>query len=257
MWAPFGRTDSMQKNTKYEKLYNEFVKSNKIYIAGYTVIEKSYYIHVKVPSESQKDGRYEYDVVIRLFTDKPELELTNSLRAYYMQFFSNSPGFIYKYAALYKKEDYLIKDLYDKLDSDYKDVMPEKTNSDMILSYDKSIYFACKFLSDGRFRYLSKFGILLQKKKTPEKFFSDISDFKSVKFDHDLLNTERKLKRDIENKNNAERKRTQKRLSDLHRISASTSTSRNGNRSVHRTVKITGGHRITKKVARKSTKRKG
>ena len=152
MRSPFGRTDSMDQNIKYEKMYNEYTKSNKIYVSGYTIIESSYYIHIKIPSESQKDGKYEYDVIIRFFTDKPELEKSMSLRAYYMQFFSNSPSFIYKYAALYKKEDYLIRELYDKLDPEYKDVMPEKTNSDMILSYDKSIYFACRFLSDGRFR---------------------------------------------------------------------------------------------------------
>ena len=104
MHSPFGLNSSMEKNNKYESLYNTFVQSNKIYIAGYTNIEDSYYVHVKIPSESQKDGKYEYDVVIRFFTDKPELRHVNSLRAYYMQFFSNSPSFIYKYAALYKKE---------------------------------------------------------------------------------------------------------------------------------------------------------
>ena len=84
----------------------------------------------------------------------------------------------------------MIKELYDKLDPEYADKMPEKTNSDMKVSYDKSIFFACKYLSDLRFKYLNKIGPLQRRKKTPEKFFSDISDFKSVKFDQDLMKTE-------------------------------------------------------------------
>lgn len=253
MRSPFGTTTSMDKNTKYDQLYKEFIKDNKIYIEGYTVIENSYYIHIKIPSESQKDSNYKYDVVIRFFTDKPNLLLTPSLRAYYMQFFSNSPGFIYKYAALYKKEDYLIKEMYNKLDSQYQNVMPEKTNSDMNLSYDKSIYFACKFLSDGQFRYLNKYGILLQKKKSPSAFFSAINDFESVKFDHELMNTEKRLKKDIDKKQSSEKKG--KKPTDTNKIQANSSTSKDKS-SIHRVIKITGNHnRIKKKSATKSTRR--
>lgn len=257
MRSPFGRTDSMEKNTKYQELYETYKRSNKIYVAGYCNIEDSYYIHVKIPSESQKDGKYEYDVVIRFFTDNPSLKPGNSLRAYYMQFFSNSPGFIYKYAALYKKEDYLIRDLYNKLDPEYSNVMPTKTNSDMVLSYDKSIYFACRFLSDGRFRYLNKFGLLLQKKKTPSKFFSDISDFKSIKFDQDLLNTEKKLKRDIANSKKSDERKDIKKLYDLNKIQAGGSTAKNKHSSsIRRKPKITGGSKKAKIVARKTTRKK-
>lgn len=257
MHSPFGLNSSMEKNNKYESLYNTFVQSNKIYIAGYTNIEDSYYVHVKIPSESQKDGKYEYDVVIRFFTDKPELRRVNSLRAYYMQFFSNSPSFIYKYAALYKKEDYLIKVLYDKLDPEYSNVMPTKTNADMELSYDKSIYFACKFLSDGRFRYLNKVGLLLQKKKTPAKFFSDISDFQSIKFDRELMDVEKKLKRDIQNKRTPDEHKDRKKLNDLKKIQAGSSTLKDKTHtSISRKPKITGNsHKKTKIVARKTTKK--
>lgn len=257
MMSPFGIYSSMEKNNKYEALYENFVKSNKIYIAGFTNIEDSYYVHIKIPSESQKDGKYEYDVVIRFFTDKPALRAGTSLRAYYMQFFSNSPGFIYRYAALYKKEDYLIKALYDKLDPEYSNVMPTKTNADMELSYDKSIYFACKFLSEGRFRYLTKVGLLLHKKKTPQKFFSDISDFKAIKFDQELMNVEKKLKKDLDSGKIAEERKDRKKLHDLNKKQPEQSTLKDKSKpSITRKPKITGGgHKKTKIVARKTTKK--
>ena len=254
MYSPFGESGSMDKNVKYAKLYEDFVQKHKIYIAGFTIIGESYYVHVRVPSESHSDGKYEYDVVIKFFTNKPELNKTISLRQYYMQFFSNSPGFMYRYAALYKKHGYLIKEIYDKLDPEYADVMPDKTNADMELSYDKSIFFACKFLSDGRFRYLNKIGLLVRKKKNPEKFFADISDFRSVKFDQDLMNTEKKLRKDIENQSKNKQKDIQK-ANKLKRKMASYSSSKGGNVSNHRVVKIKSGGHKPKIVAKKSTKR--
>lgn len=254
MYSPFGDSNSMDKNIKYAQLYEDFVKHLKIYVAGFTVIGESYYVHVRVPSESNKDGKYEYDVVIKFFTDKPELKKTISLRQYYMQFFSNSPGFIYRYAALYKKHDYLIKEVYDKLDPEYADVMPEKTNADMQVSYDKSIYFACKYLSDGRFKYLNKIGHLGRRKKTPERFFADISDFKSVKFDQDLMNAEKKLRKDIENQSE-DKQKTVHKTNQIKKQMASYASSKGGKVSTHRTVRITSGGRKPKIVAKKSTKR--
>lgn len=253
MYSPFGDSSSMDKDEKYKKLYNEFVHHLRIYIAGYTVIGDSHYIHIRVPSETQKDNRYEYDVIIKFFTDKPELNKSISLREYYMQFFSNSPGFIYRYAALYKKHDYLIKELYDKLDPEYADVMPEKTNASMKVSYDKSIFFACKYLSDARFRFLNKIGPLTRRKKTPEKFFANISDFKSIKFDQDLMNAERKLRRDIENNKNDERRKSANKTFQLQKQLSSLSSTKDGKTSNHRMIKIKSGGRKPKIVARRRT----
>ena len=138
--APFHDRSNLEKDVTYDSKYKAFVSSNKIRIFAMCVIEDSYYIHVKIPSESQKNGKYEYDVVIRFFTDNPEILKQDTLRHYYIQFFSNSPSFMYQYAYLYKKEGFLIEALYDKIDADYIDTPPEKTNASMKTSYDKSIY---------------------------------------------------------------------------------------------------------------------
>ena len=256
MREPFGRSDSMDKNAKYDELYKKFISENKIRIEGFTTIEDSYYVHIKIPSESQtteKNKKYEYDVIIRFFTDKPELLLAGSFRAYYMQFFSNSPSFIYRYAYLYKEHDYLIKMLYDKLDPEYQNVKPEKTNAGMELSYDKSIYFACRFLSDHQFRYMNKKGVLGAKKKTPQKFFSDISDFKSVKFDQDLMNAEKKLKKSIDKGGTTKEKSDAGR--EIFDLNKKQNIEAKKGKKITGKPKIKGSHRVIKIVGRKTTRK--
>ena len=254
MRSPFNRDSDMEKNMKYEKAYNEFVRNNRIYVAGFTQIEDSYYIHIKVPSESQKQGKYEYDVVLRFFSDRPEVLKGATLEAYYIQFFSNSPGFMYRYAVLYKKEGYLIEALYNKLDPEFKDKLPEKTNPNMEVSYDKSIYYACKYISEKRFRYLHKFGAIIQKKKKPENFFLDITDFKSVKLDQELMKVERDLGKEVERyKRSRATREAKRRVISGGKIGASKMTSGLIPGSVKRAVKKVAKGKIR---PGKSTKKK-
>lgn len=202
---PFHQKNSLTRDTEYDTKYRKFVAENKIRIFAMCQIEDSYYIHIKVPSESQKSKGYEYDVIIRFFPPNGDIEKQSHIRNYYIQFFSNSPSFMYQYAYLYKKEGFLIEALYNKLDADYIDIPPEKTNKEMKISYDKSIYFACRFLEDKKFRYLDKTGMLLNKKVSERRFFSNISDFQSIKIDQILIGEEKKLSREIKKKNDQER----------------------------------------------------
>lgn len=251
--SPFHKKADVSKDTEYSTKYREFILSNKIYIKAICIIEESYYIHIKVPSESQKNGNYEYDVIIRFFTDDPEVASQNHLRNYYIQFFSNSPSFMYQYAYLYKEGGYLIKALYDKLDADYIDTPPTKTNSDMKLSYDKSIYFACKYLSDMQFRYLSKTGPINMKKVDEHKFFSNVTDFKSIKFDATLMSEEKKLTKLLDNKSPRKRKNVNK---ETTKKIPTKSTSKDKRLSITYTTKKKGVGVTPKKQAAKTTRRK-
>lgn len=159
--TPFGRQDMGDKLQDYEQRYRKYYQSNRIRVVAMTEVEGSYYLHLEVPSESAKEQKYKYDVVIRFFTPDPHTAREGSLRNYYVQFFSNSPSFIYRYAVLYKQHGVLIEFLYDKMSKEHMDQLPTKANSSMELSFDKSIYFACKYLSERKFRYLNKFGMLL------------------------------------------------------------------------------------------------
>lgn len=224
LFSPFHKTEShKQKDLDYDTKYRSYINENKISIAGMCEIEDSVFIHVKVPSESQNN--YSYDVIIRFFSTDPLIINQNHLRNYYIQFFSNSPSFMYQYAYVYNQEGFLIEALYDKLDPDYIDKPPEKANASMTLSYDKSIYFACRYLSDNKFRYLDKNGVITRKKKPSNKFFRDISDFKSVKFDQYVLAEEKKLSKQLEKKSPHQKDKSSSRDRNATKKNASKSTS--------------------------------
>lgn len=194
--APFGNTSDQSKLTKYSNMYA--TNLSKIKLVGYTIIEDAYYFHVMIPSESHKAQDMNYDVVIRFFTNNPKIQKETTLNNYYIQFYSNSPGFIYNYVVLYKMHGFLITALYEKLDPRFMDTLPTKMNKNLELSYDKSIYFACRFLSEHKFRVLDKRGNYFGRKISPLKFFKEIGDFQTVKLESELIAIEKKAMKDME-----------------------------------------------------------
>lgn len=194
--APFG-IPNKQKQLKYESRYLAYKKANKIKIESSIEYEKNYFVHLKVPSESQR-GDSSYDVVIQFFTPDEKIRREVSVKHYYVQFFSNSPGFMYKYASLYKLEGYLIEALYDKFADGMLDVLPDKANSKYELYFDSSIYYACRYLLDNKSTVLTKFSLKIFKTKPPEIFFRDIQDTESVALSKDVSNLHREIKKEIE-----------------------------------------------------------
>ena len=207
--SPFGVSDINIKNTaiQYEEKYKKLMQSaRKIYCENWTESDGMYMIHMKIPSESQ-DGVY-YDVVVQFFTDDDQLAKQNNLERYYIQFFSNSPSFIYKYAALYKVHGYLIDTLYEKMDPEYSKILPDKANPNYKVEYDKSIYYACRFLQDNNYNILRKTNITLYKKVNMVKFLRSIKDYEMVKTDSELYNLEKGLKKELDkDKQQAKEKR--------------------------------------------------
>lgn len=239
--SPFGTIQDVNKTLKYNIRYDSL--KSKIHIEGYTSVTDDYYIHIKVPSES--DTTRIYDVIIRFFL--PNRKAFDNLGKYFVQFFSNSPGFMYQYAVLYRIHGFLIEDLYNKMDPDFINKLPEKSNPNMKMMYDSSIYFACKFLNENSFQYLSKFGLIVRHKKTPDRFFKDISSFKDIKVQMDTANL---------NRNKAAKKKvvTVKRTS-LNGIKTAGKSTIKGSSGIHIVKKKNGNsHMVSKKRPKKSLK---
>lgn len=242
MHSPFGESANPADRVKFEHDYQRIQGDFQIKIMGYSQVESSYYIHLKIPSESKKDAKYGYDVVIRFFTDNPDLEKEETLSKYYLQFFSNCPSFIFQYAVLCKQKGYLIEELFNKLEKKYQNKLPEKANPNMKLTWDRSLYCAVRFLSRNKFKILSKHGnVLMMKKKPLERLVSGITDFESVKLDQSLISSERKLKQTLEQ----EKKKKDLRNGTKKRTPSSTQTK--GITRVHATG------RKPKQTARKTT----
>ena len=154
---PFGKGVTAFNNSSVkdslEKRYNELYKSGKkINLSGVYIHKGDYYIHLLIPSESERPNHY--DVVIRLRKDGI-LNTSQFLSTSTVQFFSNCPSFTYSFAWVYKRHGLLIPELIEKFDNiDFKKE-PEIRNPYGVVNYDKSIFFACHFLLSNM-RYLNK-----------------------------------------------------------------------------------------------------
>lgn len=251
--APFGEPEL--KSNDYEKKYQELKRKKKIIPSGITIVEDNYFVHLRVGSESNS-GEF-YDVVIMFFTDSPEVKLNMHLERYYVKFFSNSPSFIYQYAALYKKHGFLIDLLFDKLDSQYADKLPEKVNQSHKMSYDKSIYCAAKFLLDNRMSGMIKTNYLFRK-KNPDKFFQDIKDFENVKLSAELRSLDKKIDKELEvnKKKKKEQKQERKQSRKNGGKTRSTTTNPGITQVKKKTSTLSNGSGVKKsKVVRRSAKK--
>lgn len=189
---PFGSPDTENQKKLHQK-YKE--NSGKIKIVNGLIYENTYMVHIAIPSESQ-EGK-SYDVVIQFLPGSKVIEKEFSLLNYYVQFFSNSPSFVYRYAVLYKNNGYMIDALQEKMDPNYADALPSKTNKEMKLTYDKSLYFACRFLEDHKEEYMVKRFYERFKHVKFQKFLDDITDYKGEKFNFDIYEIESSFKKEL------------------------------------------------------------
>lgn len=115
-----------------------------------------YYFHFKIPSESNRRENT-YDVVLKFMIDDDIKEVVNdkNLNRYYLQFFSNSPSFTYTFAYAFNFHDMLIQTLAKKYEPPVLKQLPLTRNPAEIISYEKTIYFACHYLLHDK-RYLDK-----------------------------------------------------------------------------------------------------
>ena len=262
--APFG-TKNEQKRTQYEGRYLSFIKSNKIRVESAIEFEENYFVHLKVPSESQK-GETLYDVVVQFFTPDELIKKELTLSHYYVQFFSNSPGFVYKYASLYKLQGYLIESLCEKFEIGTLDTLPDKTNSSYELGYDSSIYYACRYILDNKTRLMGKLNLKIVKKKTPERFFEDIQDTEEIGLMRDVTNLQKSIKSEIKKdtalslQQEQKLKKNKKFAKDIQRSknikhAVTTTMHDDGNASSRKLPKLFTGESSSAKVVSKSVKK--
>ena len=220
--APFGNEEP--KNQDFEQKYKKLYADKRISLVALTPIDDDYLLHLSVGSDTNPTEAY--DVVLLFFTDNETIKKEITFKNYYVKFFSNSPSFIYQYAVLYRQNGFLIDMLYDKMDEKYKDVLPDKVNKEHNLSYDKSIYCACKYVlskSSAFNKYLN-----FTPKKTPDIFFRGIKDFADVKMISEIRSMDKKINKELE-----ENKKKQKEEKGKSRGKSSIGT-------VKKVSKITG-----------------
>ena len=153
---PMGKGSSVIMNRDQVKLYLD--EKYKLLIDKFGDFEVtiymhngSFYYHVIIPSESRR--RNTYDIVVQFVnSDDPKEDFSNdpTLKRYHVKLFSNCPSFTFTYAYVYSEYDKMV----DVLQSKYKDVIltnpPSQRNPGEISSFEKSTYYACKFLKEHK-----------------------------------------------------------------------------------------------------------
>lgn len=140
----FGKRENIKMDL--EQRFYELLKSAKnqnfehdIYRDG-----NDYYFALKIPSEKYK--KIEYDVVIRMYPKETAVIAENTLLNYNIQFFSNSPAFVFTYAYVSNKDKMLINFLSSKLGSKALTDPPSVRNPVEIYGFEKSIYFSLLYI---------------------------------------------------------------------------------------------------------------
>ena len=135
--------------TDLNQRYFKLIDKHKDFKTKRIKVGEDYYFHVMIPSESERENTY--DVVIKFTSlDNNTFSKDLTLNRYYMSVFSNCPSFVYTYAYVYNKYQMLINDLKDKYDEIVLASNPVVKNPGEIINYDKSIYFACKYLQEHK-----------------------------------------------------------------------------------------------------------
>jgi len=98
------------------------------------------WFHVKVPDE-QMTGFY-YDVVLTFHPDSKLQVNAEDIFGYKVHFFSNDPGFIFKFCYEFNQNKLLVDPLKSRFNSKALNLPANQTNPEHEIRYPKTIYFA-------------------------------------------------------------------------------------------------------------------
>ena len=107
------------------------------------------YYHLIIPSEN-KDRDNSYDVIIKFKQTDDKEKFDQSYRQYQIEFFSNCPSFTYGYAYVANINKYLASEFANKYEEAVLKYPPVSRNPGLVFGYEKSIYFACKFIMSNK-----------------------------------------------------------------------------------------------------------
>ena len=139
----FGKRENIKLDLE-KRFYNLLSGYKKDFPCKVYKDKNDYYFYIKVPSETYSSIMY--DVVIKLFPKHTYVLTEGTFSNYNLQFYSNSPAFVYTYAYISKKDKLLIDFMQNKLNKQSLTQPPSVRNPVEIYGFEKSIYFALLFI---------------------------------------------------------------------------------------------------------------
>jgi hypothetical protein len=145
----------------------KLLKENKEITMNIYKTKDDVYYHVIIPTET-RDRYNDYDVVIKFKRTEKNDKFDQSYRQYQIEFFSNCPSFTYVYAYVANLNGYLIKEFADKYEKKVLKYPPVSKNPGQTFGYEKSIYFACKYILQDKQVLLKSYVDTYGQPLTPE-----------------------------------------------------------------------------------------
>lgn len=180
-------------DSQYDRLYP------KMSIIWYKINNSGYIAHIKVPSNSV-DNLF-YDVLIEFTIESIENGTSIAFGDEPVKVFSNCPSFTFTYAYVFNKNNELIDWCRSKYSKEIIIKEPEKRNPYKIINYEKSLYFAIKFLTTGGRNYRSKIKTQALNITNYSKIYNQIKSSDKILEEYSSKKTEVKSKNDITKKN--------------------------------------------------------
>lgn len=153
---PMGKGDASMMNRKlikdsmtmkFHKYYDK--KGKLIKIHSFVTATGEYYIHLVLPTESERDNTY--DVVFHFYDPEKKFVSSKSIRDYEVQMFSNDPSFGYTFAYVYHKNGLMIDQLVTKIGRDFITRPPVVRNRFEIVNYNKYIFYGALYLLENHY----------------------------------------------------------------------------------------------------------
>lgn len=182
---------------RYEKIKEHHKFDTEIYRN-----KDDYFFHILVPSED-KDKEITYDVIIQFTMLDEDFKNDININRYYVKFFSNCPSFTFTYAYVYNTNNIIV----DGFETKYRDEVilnePNTRNPNQIVSFEKSIYFACLHILSNT-TYLNKLYLnshakslninsLIKRVRTTDKILVEYNKIKKNKEKYKEVQTKRTL----------------------------------------------------------------
>lgn len=247
---PMGKGSNAISNRKLiredlDRRFDSLIKKKKDFTFTVYRDKHEYYIHFLIPSESERDNTY--DVVIH-FTEREEnFKNDNFLNRYTLNFFSNSPSFTYTYAYVFNEYDILIKFLAKKYDKIVLSNNPITRNPGEVVNYEKSIYFALKYIS-------------IHKDLMNKMYLNRVSKTLHIDKLRKIIRTDEEISLEIKKENNRlsreKKKESNEKPKDKKLSGTITPISKSINRIIGSPSTTGKANRITKTTAVKSTSKK-
>lgn len=150
MTNPLGKGSSVMMIGNMKKMLDEeYNRIHEMIRCTWYAMDRKYYIaHVKIPSKSV-DKLY-YDVLIEINVESIP-QGSSTINGGIARVFSNCPSFTYTYAHVFNRKGDLIPWTKTKYNPKIFELEPGKRNPMGIENYEKSLYFAIKYItSNGR-----------------------------------------------------------------------------------------------------------